>query len=795
MYTGEIALEQLVRFGLSLAVFVWPGMRAIRLWDQARRLTLLEQLALGFVISLGFFGLLVSGPLLTHQSTRFALAVVLTGWVVFVGGTMALRRRSAAPAEASVTPSVVPDRRSALLQGFSLGLGLVSAAVFARDAIPRRLGLMLCLIGFVAAAAIGWVLQQRVANAEEDRAFQRVSRLAMGIGLPLLFFQLVSTTVCGREDWDDALYLSEALTLVDADRMLEFSPVHRGEQLPATVLYALPVFELFGALLGRLSGIHTLIVFRTLFAPAALSIALILYSAILRRVLPRYLVPVGLLVLGAYFTWGMSSYWTANNYLLPRPAQGKTWLIHVAVPALVLLADEWFRRPAPWTLALVGLASVAALGMAPTAVVLVPCLLVVTALVRLVPIWAAILRDALRVRLARTGLGRGRLALLVRSIPGVPPDPVKDPPRRSRAAGTRTWLWAGLLVLAALPQAAFSVYVTLAGAMERTDLTIGETGSRPFVDLFLFYHLNFRDNGGALEAFCLVAAPLLWANAGRWGRTYPLGFLGLLFATVLNPALTPLLTAKLDPEVYHRIFWLIPLPVLIACAGALGVSLATSRLGLFGGVGALVVCLGAMPLVGGRFVWLPGHLDGRGRCECLTNAYKVPSPVLAFANILASRPLGPDRRLLCEEATAVHLAPLVEGLDFVYVRSFQTIAPLALLGRGAEAEQRRLLAEEFLRGELPVPDAVALLLRSKAAYVATGEVPPATREALRSAGFTPTRVEGAGELWERASPAAAPSAQPRGSVSLRVPELSAISQGTSALLAEPEHPLDSTEER
>ncbi|MDA0667105.1 MAG: DUF6077 domain-containing protein [Planctomycetota bacterium] len=126
--------------------------------------------------------------------------------------------------------------------------------------------------------------------------------------------------------------------------MGEFAPTHRGEPLPANPVYALQSFELWGAMLARFSGLHPLIVTRSLLGPILLLLSLALYAGLLRRMIPIGLLQVGMVFLLAYFVFGISSHWTPNNYLLTRPQQGKTWLMHAGVLAVLIQSLQFFKQ-------------------------------------------------------------------------------------------------------------------------------------------------------------------------------------------------------------------------------------------------------------------------------------------------------------------------------------------------------------------------------------------------------------------------------------------------------------------
>ena len=547
------------------------------------------------------------------------------------------------------------------------------------------------------------------AHSPEESLPLRPVRCAAALGACcLLALALVATTVFVREDTDDMLYLSEALVLPEAPAMAVESPVHRGEGLPANVLYAWQTFELWGALLARASGVHPMILFRTLFAPLVLLLAAALGYEIFRRMLPRSSLGAAALVALGYACFGIGSHWTANNYLLPRPAQGKTWLVHVAVPALVLLISEFMRRPRHGSWMLLLLTCFAALGFAPMSVYLAPTALgaLVLAHLALWPSRAGVLRAAAAVA-----------ALL----------PI---------------FWFGLYLLTHVdPHVAESIADRVAPSRWRDD--------------FFFGHLNFHEGRGGLELFPLVALPLAALVAPRREQLFfPVAFTLMLFATLLNPLIHGAVGGMLTGwEGYQRMFWLVPYPFVLGllAAGAVGAATSARRPAL-AGAGVLAAFLLAMPLTGGRFVFGPGNPSG-GTSPApylARNAYKMPEELRRLAELLLRGGHGPQARILCTERTASHLAPLAKEFDFVFTRPYVTRASLRFAGRIEEADERERLAGPFLAGELPEDEAVALLGEHATGWVIQEQDSPRVENALRRAGFAEAGRQGSYRLWSRA---------------------------------------------
>lgn len=709
LHAGQVAAVAVL-----VAAFVLPGVRAVARWDRAGRFSWPARIAIGYTIAFGAFSALTGPLILAHRSSRSAWILSVATWAL---AALAIevwprRRGSGTPAAAGASePELVGLPRSWAAAVALLALGSLACAwLFATDFVPRRAALAACAAAF---AANGWVAFRvrrappRAATGGEVAQLGRPRRAAAAAAALLFVGALVATTVAVREDPDDMLYISEALALQNAPAMAIEQPNHRGEGLPANILYVWQAFELWGGLLARASGTHPLILFRTLFAPLVLVLAACCYLEIFRSILPRGWIACALLVTIAYFTFGMTSHWTANNYLLPRPAQGKTWVVHVAVPVLVLIASEFMRRPRPSTWLLLLLVCFASLGFAPFSVYLIPSAM------------AALL-------LAYAALWPGRATVL-----------------RGAIAAT-----------ALLPLLGFGRYLASQVDDSMAESVADRVAAGRWRDEFFFGHLNFSEGGGALELFPLVALPLAALLLRRREQLfYPVAFTLALFATALNPLVFPLLAGSWTGfEGYKRLFWLVPYPFLlgILAAGLVRAS-AAARRPAWVGAAVLAGFLLAMPLTGGSFVFGPGNPSGGDSPApyMARNAYKMPEDLRRLAEVLARGPHGPETRILCSMRTASHLGPLVHGFDFVYARKHQTRSALKRAGRAEEATERSRLGGAFLRGRVAPDEAAALLAEHKTWYVVQERDSEAIQTALRSAAFQLVGEFGAYRLWAR----------------------------------------------
>jgi hypothetical protein len=704
-FAADLPVLQSLLCLLLVVAFWWPAWRWLELGGRNQGHPLSQRMAMAFVTAFGVFTLLTSPMLLWHMSSHVAMTTLFTVWVV-AGFTAEVAWRKK-PKESSAKCKGITEVHQAQRTAYFLPVFLLSLAAtisLALGFFPAKVALG--LIGFCFLLN-SWVVWK---GAAQTVAIPTKSNpIASGLFFSLLAIALVSPAFHHRTDPDDNLYLSETLILQDSPAMGDFAPTHRGESLPANPVYALQSFELWGAMLARLSGLHTLIVMRSLLGPVLLLLSLGLYAALLRRILPAGLLQVGMVFLLAYFVFGISSHWTPNNYLLTRPQQGKTWLMHAGVLAVLIQSLQFLKQANRRNGLLLFLISCACLGWAPTAILLVPATL-------------------------------GSLALAhIYLKPNL--DTVKH----------------GLcLALCTVPQILFVVFLSLHEQQGLQEMTLGEHAETLWRDLFFFTFLSLHSGGGALELLALLAAPLLLLLFPQNKRqAYPVLFLAALAVFLLNPLLYGWIGDSSSGKWgYLRLFWLLPLPILF---GALGAGVYASFLREGKGT-ALSTCamlglLTLIPMCGAHYVWSHSNLYSKADKGILMydveNPYKMPQDLLNLANEMQGLPLGPEHRILAHLNEVTHLAPLVEEFDFVFTRDFQTPPPLIALGRSKEAQRREQLAAVFLHGHMNSIEAAPLLESELAHYVIVSPYTGDLSNQLPELNYSLRFESGPYELWVR----------------------------------------------
>ena len=702
-------LQMLAFLGLVAATW-WPGYRTVAWLDSDGELPTLTRVALGLPVALGAFSVVAGPLLLAHAPYEGARVVLLSVWAAALLAAIFVMRPPAgsasSPGEPTVAEGELVSLRGVRARWVVLALavaGAIGASVLAASELLRKPAAAgLALLIAISALVVRRELRRRAAKGVPAPAARAGSfALDHWFLAVLLVVLLVGASIGVREDADDVLYLSEAIALQGSSAMGAEAPTHRGEDLPATTAYAWQAFELWGSLLADIAGLHVLVAFRTALAPLVVLVSLLLYTSLLRRHVPRALLPLAAFAVLAYFGFAASSHFAANNFLLVRAAQGKTWFMHAGVPALAILVPHFLGRPRAATLALVVLVAFACLGFAPSAVFLTPILL-----------------GVLAVSVAITTGGRPRIGPLA-------------------AVG-----------LAAVPLLAFGLYVVASESAAVGRVGYGRELHASFVVSNFYHHLGLSRGGGAVELFLLSVTPLLLlAHPRRERAGYPVVFTGVFVVTVLNPVVFPWLSGAIGDVAYRRLLWLVPFPLLLALSVTwFAVHVPTRARGLL--APALPLVLLAM---GGHFAWSPANVYAPEHAAPwrATNAYKMPGALLTIAEEIARSDPGRDRRILCGERAATHLAAFDRRFNFVYTRPFQTEAALLIAGREEEAERRRSLAREFLAGEMDAAEAGPLLLREHAAFAVLERPAPAVVRGVRAAGFE-RRIQSEGwELWAR----------------------------------------------
>jgi Family of unknown function (DUF6077) len=742
--------ELIARFLLIAAVFLLPGYSWVCGLHGRDRLAWPLRWALGFAWSFAVFGTLAAPFLWFQLSFSRFLSVLYPAWAIF--GFAALiayawraraerRHQKLASEPADViahlpsgsTPPRTSRKARLLLLGY-LGTLLLAGVAWVTDP-QERLGILYTApLLLLAGTYVAWRVCALSGSLLDFTAADDAPapRLWITLAMVAILGQAASAVIYSRPDWDDCYFLAAVLDYQQAEVLNDQEPTDR-EGFEVNPVQRTLCWELLGAVVCHLSGASPLVLFHSLWPGIIVLLAYAAYSGVLAEFIPRRWVPIALLGLSGVFVWGISSHNSASNFLLPRPWQAKTILLHVLMPLLVVSLARYVRQPCRrWWLTLSACA-VAGLTMSLSAiflgVMLAACLAPILLLALRRP-WRVLvgLGLALAPFLAAGLFFRGNAR--VQSVSQVVP------------AGASTWMAA--------------------------------------VDSYTAH--------GSAEVIWILSLPLLAVLLrDRWRWSYLVGFPFALALTFANPLLYHLVAKNLTSYVtYFRMWWLFPIGPGLAVLFALSVRAlsrgAHGRMGIaFGSVTALAGLLAAF--------WLPNlhvwssrnnFLGALGTPALAANLEKIPADLAPLVPVLAAKADIRQSRILCTEQIASFLTASSRDFRFVQTRPLYTPYQLYSVGRGTEGLERHAMTR-VLRGE-PLPADLSrvnfaelksvfgekaflqifepyfrnqthesfpeLCDRFQVEYVVTG--PEDLADALlEQAGFRPERRSGKCALWSR----------------------------------------------
>lgn len=523
-----------------------------------RALALLERGTLALLVlatvAFGSWTLVYQVALVTGLGATVALlaAVVLTAVVGY-----------------AVLPAFGPgaSRDVATRPGWrALAVAASTALVAGALGLAGRRGLM---IAVVVAAAAAWVVVQALvrrrggsAEAEPHRAGTALRQGRpgeAGLWLVAWFWALacaVLTAVTARPDGDDAYFVNLAEWVADRGTFPTRDTMLADEAFPALKSHSPPVHSiegLFGAV-GHVAGMRGGVVTYLVAAPAltALAVLALAWLVSLSRV---RLAPLALSAAVVFLLASGGSGASFGNFFALRMWQGKATLATLVIPLVTAAAIAYIGRGGWRRLAVLALAVVGTVGASNTAVFLVPVLLGGLVV-------AAWVRGGLR--------------------------------RAAGVAATLAYpLLCGVLVLLLAPD----IPEPVAGA---------ETASRPLNPLVAVPGRH------GLFVVTIIAVTLGWAGLrSRAARAVAVCVTLAAGVALLPPVTDVLVSAAGVGSVIWRMWWTVPVPLLVA--GVVGLaadvvrrpSLVTGALGRLAPAvpvaAALAVAL--VPLVGGKWIF------------------------------------------------------------------------------------------------------------------------------------------------------------------------------------------------
>jgi len=675
-----------------------------------------DRLCDGFAFFFGSWTLVANGAVFAGASLRqLEAAYVAVAVACSVGATTWLRRRARKSREAGATG--VPrakgsdcrdDRAPAPWQRLAVAAAaLVSLGLYAATGDFRILWL----------SAVPWLFALCLRELSSKPAWPRPDPSSEGceaadprdhraLLLSLALVCSVLTLVVHRPDTDDAFYVNMAVAAADhpSAPLLTGDTVHGVAGVPLPIpIYKVHSLELLSASLSHLTRLPVLSIAH-LWLPAVVAFLVPLaYARLLRLLMPRawlwgVFFAMAFLLLAGGATHGH------GNFAFVRLHQGKSMLLSLALPLITAYAMEFALAPSTGRWLRLAAAQITAVGLSASGLWLAPAV----------------------AGLALASASAPRRAAIRTLIIGV------------AASAYPLALGLGLQAdtVAAFRDAAVPA---VRGALDN-DALIAEAiwaglGRDPASWLALF---------AALGAWCVAPSAL----ARRCCVLFPLAFL-LLF---LNPY-TASWTASHVTSVptYWRVFWLLPLPVLVAVL--LGALLARPE---WRERRWKAPCL-SLVATAAVLLWAPAThtLSSVNRVRLDWPGWKIPPTILDAARTAAEH-AQPGAAVLAPRVVAPWIPTLHQHPQPIVVR----IEYLPLLSGHLDEQEltRRVQLIRLVSGESRPPHADALLEEAIREYPL--EVVVLSREALRWSDL-PRTLERAGlarvksgkdfEVWARRS--------------------------------------------
>lgn len=493
-------------------------------------------------------------------------------------------RRDQGPPHGTVPRGWAASRRLDLLSGVLDAVVESAVASFALWTLLYHLALV---AGLPARATFaGWVAVSVAVVVLRARYRWRLVPAGPHTGAAVVLGLVVATlsAVVVRPDLDDASYTVRGTWVAARGAFGTRDVIFSDGRWPALAEQTpyLPAVETLAGLLARATGMHAADLLYGVYVPVASFAAVWALWMLLRSWGARR--PAAALLLALLFLlWGGATHGSWGNLHLLRIWQGKVTFLSVVVPLVYCWAARYWAAPTVrgrrTALALVGLAGVAGVGLTPAAIFVLPCVVLVAAVVGLVTH-----RVPAALRLVLVGaaypLGAGAVVLLIGStrdvVPGVDVNPwVKT-------------LGTGLPLAVAVLAAVVAVGGLVLPRLLRTSRDEGRLTA-----------------GASVLAGALIAVPALYSAAVDVMGTNAIAW---------------------------RLVWLVPLPALVGLLACLP----RGRVPV--PAGAVPVAVAAALVLGGTPLWSPSN----GAVLARPGDWKMYPEALATARwVVGSAPTGP----------------------------------------------------------------------------------------------------------------------------------------------------------
>lgn len=650
---------------------------------------------LGFALwTLCAHAVVFAGGSLTALMALFAvsLAVLAGAW------TLARRRGRLAVGSAEdahddeTSPGKVPEE-PAWWRAACLVVALAAGALGLAWGDPR--GLWGLWMGVLAVAAALFVLREPVRFEAPARSRTAEAGLWGLAALCALYALCVH-----RPDADDSFYVNIAVAAIDLPDLplLARDTLHGRFDLPIHYpAYRLHSWELWNAALARLTGLPAVAVFHFVSTALVAMLVPLCHAVLFRRLTPGCWAWTTLAFVIVLAAPGETHRWY-GNFAFVRMWQGKAVFLFAVVPLVYAWGIRFARKGDARSWLLLAAAQIAGLGATSSALWAAP----VASLVAM----SSVLRPARR---DLTRLGIGALA---------------------------------------------SFYPLAAGLLLKQDMAgaIPEVGQSFEAGEQLGTALLTVLGDGRLHAVCVLALFAAFAATRGLARRFAIVAPLAVGLVLLNPWLDAFVRANLSGPSYWRVFWALPVPILLALVAVAPLALrgplpALGRAGAealraAGVVALLAAFVGFVPAFYGfderneraSFGWPRLKLPDFVRWSRTLNDIAPRQRVVAPPYISAWIPLFHDHAYPL--SVRVYLRPLREQL-------------------GETAFRDRVLMTFFAEGSRDHPDAAAIFERGldlydvQAVCLRTGPETAEARAILRRQGFM-KRIQATNfEIWAR----------------------------------------------
>jgi hypothetical protein len=168
-------------------------------------------------------------------------------------------------------------------------------------------------------------------------------RITLGLALISVLGQAVISTVFVFSDADDIYYVGLANSNIDSPELYKIDPSTGNPNYPVIAQYRFESYELLMGVVSDLSGLPTAGVFHSVLPFVLICLAYLAYAALGRLLVSDNMVPLWIILLSIFHLFGGYSPFSQGSYLLTRVWQGKSILLHLLIP-LVMMTLIQFRR-------------------------------------------------------------------------------------------------------------------------------------------------------------------------------------------------------------------------------------------------------------------------------------------------------------------------------------------------------------------------------------------------------------------------------------------------------------------